>query len=71
MRILFDNGTPKPIARNLIGHEVTYRRISGALFVNVTPVRNPRHAHDLGGIIDDINQAPVTDPNSPIIPIPF
>jgi hypothetical protein len=26
MRILFDNGTPKPIARSLTGHEVTYAR---------------------------------------------
>ena len=26
MRILFDNGTPKPIARSLTGHEITYAR---------------------------------------------
>ena len=26
MKILFDNGTPKPIARSLTGHEVTYAR---------------------------------------------
>jgi len=26
MRILFDNGTPKPIARALTGHEITYAR---------------------------------------------
>lgn len=26
MKILFDNGTPKPIARSLIGHEVAYAR---------------------------------------------
>ncbi len=29
MKILFDNGTPKPIARNLIGHEVTFARKIG------------------------------------------
>jgi hypothetical protein len=26
MRILFDNGTPKPIARSLTGHEIAYAR---------------------------------------------
>jgi hypothetical protein len=26
MKILFDNGTPKPIAHSLAGHEVTYAR---------------------------------------------
>ena len=29
MKILFDNGTPKPIARSLIGHEVSYARQIG------------------------------------------
>jgi len=29
MRILFDNGAPKPIARSLTGHEVTYARPIG------------------------------------------
>ncbi len=29
MRILFDNGTPKPIARILVGHEVAYARKIG------------------------------------------
>jgi hypothetical protein len=29
MKILFDNGTPKPIARCLIGHEVAYARRIG------------------------------------------
>jgi hypothetical protein len=29
MKILFDNGTPKPIARCLTGHEVTYARRIG------------------------------------------
>ena len=29
MRILFDNGTPKPIARSLTGHEVAYARQIG------------------------------------------
>jgi hypothetical protein len=29
MKILFDNGTPKPIARCLIGHDVTYARRIG------------------------------------------
>jgi predicted nuclease of predicted toxin-antitoxin system len=29
MKILFDNGTPKPIARSLPGHEVTYARQIG------------------------------------------
>ena len=29
MKILFDNGTPKPIARSLTGHEVTYARRIG------------------------------------------
>ena len=29
MKILFDNGTPKPIARILIGHEVTHARQIG------------------------------------------
>ena len=29
MRVLFDNGTPKPIAASLTGHEVTYARKIG------------------------------------------
>ncbi len=29
MKILFDNGTPKPIARNLTDHQVTYARQIG------------------------------------------
>lgn len=29
MKILFDNGTPKPIARSLIGHEVAHARQIG------------------------------------------
>jgi hypothetical protein len=29
MRILFDNGTPRPIARGLVGHEVIYARRIG------------------------------------------
>jgi hypothetical protein len=29
MKILFDNGTPKPIALSLVGHQVTYARQIG------------------------------------------
>lgn len=29
MKILFDNGTPKPIARSLTGHEVVFAREAG------------------------------------------
>jgi hypothetical protein len=29
MRVLFDNGTPKPISRSLAGHEITYARRIG------------------------------------------
>ena len=29
MKILFDNGTPKPIAACLTGHEITYARLIG------------------------------------------
>ena len=29
MKILFDNGTPRPIARSLTGHEVSYARRIG------------------------------------------
>jgi hypothetical protein len=29
MRILFDNGTPNPIARSLVGHDVTFARQIG------------------------------------------
>jgi hypothetical protein len=29
MKILFDNGTPKPIARSLTGHEVAFARQIG------------------------------------------
>jgi len=29
MRILFDNGTPRPIARSLAGHEIAYARRIG------------------------------------------
>jgi hypothetical protein len=29
MKILFDNGTPKPIARSLVGHDVTFARQIG------------------------------------------
>jgi hypothetical protein len=29
MKILFDNGTPKPIARSLTGHEISFARRIG------------------------------------------
>jgi hypothetical protein len=29
MRVLFDNGTPKPISPSLVGHEITYARQIG------------------------------------------
>lgn len=29
MKVLFDNGTPKPIARSLTGHEIEYARQIG------------------------------------------
>jgi hypothetical protein len=29
MKVLFDNGTPKPIARSLIGHEIAFARQIG------------------------------------------
>lgn len=29
MKVLFDNGTPKPIARTLTGHQITYARQIG------------------------------------------
>jgi hypothetical protein len=29
MKVLFDNGTPKPIARTLIGHDVSFARQIG------------------------------------------
>ena len=29
MRILFDNGTPNPIARSLVGHEIAFARQTG------------------------------------------
>jgi hypothetical protein len=29
MKVLFDNGTPKPIARSLTGHEIAYARRIG------------------------------------------
>ena len=29
MKILFDNGTPNPIARSLAGHEITFARRIG------------------------------------------
>lgn len=29
MRILFDNGTPNPIARSLVGHDVSFARQTG------------------------------------------
>lgn len=29
MRILFDNGTPNPIARSLVGHEIAFARKIG------------------------------------------
>ena len=29
MKILFDNGTPRPIARSLVGHEISYARRVG------------------------------------------
>ena len=29
MRILFDNGTPKPISARLVGHEVSFARQIG------------------------------------------
>jgi hypothetical protein len=35
MRILFDNGTPKPMARSLFGHEVAFAaRLAGTNFRN-------------------------------------
>lgn len=29
MKVLFDNGTPKPISRSLVGHEISYARQIG------------------------------------------
>ena len=29
MKVLFDNGTPRPIAKALIGHEVTFAEVLG------------------------------------------
>ncbi len=29
MKILFDNGAPNPVARSLVGHEVTFARKIG------------------------------------------
>jgi hypothetical protein len=29
MKILFENGTPKPIAASLVGHEITFARQIG------------------------------------------
>jgi len=31
MKILFDNGAPNPVARCLIGHEVTFARKIGGM----------------------------------------
>jgi vancomycin permeability regulator SanA len=45
MRILFDNGTPKPISTCLTGHEVTYARKIGWL----TTDKNIRYQQNLTG----------------------
>uniref|UniRef100_Q01RX2 DUF5615 domain-containing protein n=1 Tax=Solibacter usitatus (strain Ellin6076) TaxID=234267 RepID=Q01RX2_SOLUE len=45
MKILFDNGTPKPIARCLIGHEVT----RAAYEVLVSTDKNIRYQQNLTG----------------------
>jgi hypothetical protein len=45
MRILFDNGTPNPIARCLTGHEVTYaRRIGWHELKNGEPIQRAEEA---------------------------
>ena len=45
MKILFDNGTPKPIARGLTGHEITYaRRIGWHEFENGELIRQAEEA---------------------------
>jgi len=43
MKILFDNGTPKPIARSLAGHEITYAPANSPMDVLLPgPRRLPR-----------------------------
>jgi hypothetical protein len=45
MKILFDNGTPKPITRSLPGHEITYARQIG------------RHELENGELIEKAEEA--------------
>src|ERR1035437_1108572 len=45
MKILFDNGTPRPIARCLTGHEITYvRRIGWHALENGELIQKPEDA---------------------------
>jgi hypothetical protein len=45
MKILFDNGTPRPIARSLVGHEITFaRRIGWHEFENGELIRQAEEA---------------------------
>ena len=43
----------------------------GRLFVHVAPVCDPHDTHELEGIVNQIHHTPVTDPNPPLIPVPF
>jgi hypothetical protein len=41
------------------------------LFVNFPAMRDPRYAHQLGRIVDDVQHAPVTDADAPLILVAF
>jgi hypothetical protein len=44
-----------------------YLRSMRVLFVNLAPVRNPRHTHEFCLVVDDVHDAPVTDADAPLI----
>ena len=41
------------------------------LFVNLSPVRDPRHTDQFRRVVDDVQHAPVTDPDAPLVLVPF
>ncbi len=41
------------------------------LLVNLAPVRDPCDAHQFRRVVDDVHDAPVTDPDAPLVFVAF
>jgi hypothetical protein len=44
---------------------------TGSPFVNLSPMRDSCHAHGFGGVVDDVNYAPVPRSDTPLIFVAF